>query len=98
MAAQKTQESSWSILSGPSKYDLMLALFDRTMDRPRPVTFKIEMHSVIAHVVSVSIEDGTGDSWLIELQSSDFGRYFHGHYNSDRRTGTLEPGLRHSKK
>jgi hypothetical protein len=88
------------IVDGPNKYELMLALFDRRFDKPRPVTFKVlrrpgyQPIEVLAHIVSVSIEDGSGESWIIELQTEDFSKYHHGYYSTKDRKGVLNPGLR----
>ena len=90
-----TVNASAQILNGPSKYELMFALFGRTSEKLYPVTFKVkkgdEVKELIMHVVSVSIEDGSGESWNIETQSADFQLRFSGYYRTDRRTGVLTP-------
>lgn len=56
------------IHAGPSKFDLMLALFDRAGSRPRSVQFTAGPgHSLVDVVITgVSMEDGSGESWLFE--------------------------------
>lgn len=88
------------ITDGPNKYDLMLALFDRHYE-PRPVTFSCEHEVtkpnpqfgkltkvVTLHITQVGIEDGSGQSWLIEGQDCD-GRHYSGWYRTDTRQGRL---------
>ncbi len=55
-----------SITDGPSKWDLALALFDRSMVNSRRATFTWggTKHSVRVH--SVEAEDGSGESWNIK--------------------------------
>ena len=58
------------ITAGPSKYDLMLALFDATGDGPRPVVFNADgglcgPGPYTVHVTSVEREDGSGESWNV---------------------------------
>jgi hypothetical protein len=60
----------WAIEQGPSKMDLMLALFDGEKMGTRTVTFGISMagrtlSQVTMIILGVSHEDGSGDSWLI---------------------------------
>ena len=92
------------IVDGPSKYELMLALFDRTFEKPRPVRFKIQRRvgyeavEVWAHILSVGIEDGSGENWNIEVQNIDFSVHHHGYYSTKTRTGLLKPGLRNDSK
>lgn len=80
------------IVEGPSKFDLMLALFD---GNGRTVTFRTSFDDVLrARIHSVGIEDGSEESWLIS------GSYpwldgatclFEGYYSTRRRTGYLKP-------
>ncbi len=77
------------IENGPSKYELMLALFDRKGDHLRPVTFMTSPSvGLVLHITSVGIEDGSGDSWIVEGISGT-GR-FKGHYRTDTRKGSIE--------
>lgn len=61
----------WKITNAPSKWELMLALFDSSNSRPRTVDFLVECedgHSVYERVSinRVSKEDGSGESWCFE--------------------------------
>lgn len=82
-----------TIESGPSKYDLMLALFDRCSARPRPVTFTFRAESrkpveTEVHVEGVEIEDGSGESWIVTVNDWN-GKVRHRLFYSTRtRTGT----------
>ena len=54
------------ITEGPSKWDLMLALFDHK-PRSRRVTFKLEGGQEFQLLVlRVQAEDGSGESWNID--------------------------------
>jgi hypothetical protein len=55
-----------SLINGPSKFDLMTALFMRKPEKPT-VSFKPEYgHSdYIATILGVTEEDGSGESWNI---------------------------------
>jgi hypothetical protein len=55
------------ITDGPSKFDLMVALFDRK-PRSRVLTFETGGgQKVEVTIVSVQIEDGSGESWNIQV-------------------------------
>jgi hypothetical protein len=54
------------IKSGPSKFDLMLALFDCDIDKVRTVSFELSNGTEIeVGISSVEREDGSGESWNI---------------------------------
>ncbi len=86
------------IKSGPSKYDLMLSLFERSMNNPRPVTFVlkatdkanwwVENRKLVLHITQVGIEDGSGQSWCFEGQTDDGTRH-KGWFRTDSREGTI---------
>ncbi|TAK03909.1 hypothetical protein EPO34_01995 [Patescibacteria group bacterium] len=86
------------IKSGPSKYDLMLALFERSMNNLRPVTFIlkstdksnwwVENKKLTLHITEVGIKDGSGQSWCFRGQSED-GTYHKGWFRTDTREGTI---------
>ena len=62
------QETQSKITGGPSKFDLMLALFDRKGSTPRIVEFTIEGSGIFPFQVfidQVGIEDGEGEGWMI---------------------------------
>lgn len=57
-----------NITAGPSKFDLMLALFDRDIYNSRKVEFKVKRKgakdvTVTVNIYGVSIADSDGDSW-----------------------------------
>lgn len=53
------------VLNGPSKFDLMLSLFDGNQHPRRTVSFQIEgfKKEVTVAITSVQQEDGSGESW-----------------------------------
>ncbi len=59
------------IIDGPSKFDLLLALFDRKSVNTRQVTFATENgrdlgQTLSATINSVEAEDGSGESWNLK--------------------------------
>ncbi len=84
------RNSSRPITGGPSKYELKLALFDRTYTCPRPVKFRIgKALEHIINVSSVQIEDGSGESFNIIGQGPDFRGHYKICYRTDIREGTI---------
>jgi hypothetical protein len=98
MATEKRQ-----VIDGPSKYDLMVALFNEVNDVKRrhkvvftttaaegsPVTFKLT-----AVIEGVMREDGTGESWCINgytvpSHPSVRVQTFTGHFSTQSRQGHL---------
>ena len=89
------------ISDGPSKFDLMLALFDAYQHGQgktsiRRVMFGTAIGLVEARITSVSIEDGSNESWLISgsftrLEDGTWWLYnFDGYYSTRRRKGYLQ--------
>ncbi|MCC2631751.1 MAG: hypothetical protein K0S20_450 [Patescibacteria group bacterium] len=64
-------EPTYRIVSGPSKFDLMLALFHSTYSHSHYVEFEVALPSGCSpskwevRVQSIEREDGSGDSWNI---------------------------------
>ncbi len=87
------------ITDGPSKFDLMMALFDGYQNNEgvrsiRRVVFHTSRGGVHAQITSVAIEDGSNESWLISgifIPGADHGVAFafSGYYNSRRRKGVI---------
>ena len=67
---------SFNAIGGPSKFDLMLSLFDGNKEPRRTVEFQ---------------EDGSGESWNFEGGLTNYRRGFHlrGYYSSKSRTGHI---------
>jgi hypothetical protein len=61
-----TQE--FRITNGPSKFDLMVALFHGSCDNRHLVNFSVvgEIYPIIVLINSVSREDVSGDCWIIK--------------------------------
>lgn len=94
----------YQVCSGPSKLDLMLALFDRNRDgfySPRELEFKLEEKlsaTVIVHIVEA--ENGPDELWRIEGRASFkedcpsgrilFGSNLVGWYCTQDRKGQLQ--------
>lgn len=83
------------IVDGPSKFDLMTALFVWKPTRPW-VTFRLaDGRRVQASIVAVSAEDGSGESWNLEgnLAVSEPGgpsRRFRAYLRTSNRTGWMQ--------
>ncbi len=89
-----------TITNGPCKMDLMLALFDASNDRPRPLVFSVMRGSagseaITVHVSSVQREGGSGESFNITAlwQSKTDGGSFNVvmYYSTKTRTGYATP-------
>lgn len=89
-----------NVVNGPSKFDLMLGLFDSKAVNARAVAFQLQDGRCIEVVVNaVSQEDGSGESWNIEGRarrlSTDVGpvppvpRRLKGYYSTQGRKGWL---------
>lgn len=85
-----------SILGGPSKFDLMLSLFDGRTPDFRIISFTVETEKKFKLDVTVSEvarEDGSGESWLLRgytAPTAGFRREFRAWYRTDRRIGWIE--------
>lgn len=84
-----------TITNGPSKYDLMLGLFDRECSRPRPVQFALQIPGrphplgMELHVEGVDIEDGSGESWIITGSDWKNNVKYRLYYSTMTRKGTV---------
>lgn len=94
MASQN--KLSFRIVNGPSKFDLMLSLFDGNQTPRRTVSFQlegVEMHIPVA-IVMIEQEDGSGESWNFKGQTRFEGAKgsFHikGYFATKGRCGHLE--------
>jgi hypothetical protein len=83
----------YNIKNGPSKFDLMLALFDH---KNRTVHFVLSSpgglwpdgHTLEIHITEVGLEDGSGESWCFKGQAANGTRY-KGWFRTDSRKGTV---------
>lgn len=83
-----------NLTGGPSKFDLMTALFVMKPNRTC-VQFKTKLGQLInALIDGVDIEDGSGESWCIRGHGSftthATNRRFEGYFNTQTRTGYLK--------
>lgn len=89
------------IIDGPSKFDLMLALFDGYQNNEgvrsiRRVVFVTNLgQPVRAQITSCAIEDGSNESWLISgnfvpVADPSVAFSFSGYYSTRRRKGYLQ--------
>ncbi len=83
-----------AIVNGPSKWDLMLAIFDSTSEKPRRVTFVLhDGRRIEMNLVAISREDGSGESWcfegLVRLSDGECERLLKGYFATRDRRGTL---------
>jgi len=85
------------IVNGPSKFDLMLSLFDGNKEPRRTVQFRVRSETgrmEINHEVAVTLvqqEDGSGESWNFQglTWGQSISHRVRGYYSSKRRTGTF---------
>lgn len=85
------------ITNGPSKFNLMLALFDIVNGKQREVSFMVNSkHSrdeqYIVQINSVGAEDGSRESWIIEgwvKNVPHHSPHFKMYYRTDNREGHL---------
>ena len=84
---------SFNTIGGPSKFDMMLSLFDGNKEPRRTVEFQLEgaRAPITVYVTSVQQEDGSGESWNFEGGLTNYRRGFHlrGYYSSKSRTGHI---------
>ena len=81
----------YELRHGPSKYDLMLGLFDGDANTQRTLTFRVNNGvDVEVKVQSVSREDGSGESWLFEgYVINGTGLRAKGYFHTVTRRGTI---------
>lgn len=92
------KQETITITSGPSKFDLMLALFDSGPDRVRSVVFESWVNraktSYSVHLNSVEREDGSGESWNFKgtcrTPGAPHSHQVEGYFSTRIRTGTLK--------
>lgn len=86
------------ITSGPSKWDLMLGLFDNTSEKSRYVAFVLDKPTndydfphgkVEISIDSLEREDGSGDSWNITGRLRGSNQFIRAFFSTKRRKGTL---------
>jgi hypothetical protein len=68
MASQNTDKYAFNVVGGPSKFDLMVSLFEGNPKDRRTVAFKLEglRQEIKVAITGVQQEDGSGESWNIE--------------------------------
>lgn len=88
-----SNSQSFNVIGGPSKFDLMLSLFDGNKDPRRTVEFKLEgaREPIVVAVTMVQQEDGSGESWNFQGHLINYRRGFdvRGHYSSNSRKGYI---------
>lgn len=83
----------YQIVTGPSKWDLMQALFEGNSDSQKPVIFTVEgIGNIEVQINDVGREDGSGESWLIKGYERLLGstlRPVKGYFNTRSRKGHI---------
>lgn len=99
--ATRSPSQSVPISNGPSKFDLMLALFDSRPPDRRWITFHVEEYrreTLDVHVLAVERKDGSCERWnfkgLVRF-SEHYGGYCSGTYSTQDRKGTLTVEVEH---
>jgi len=87
--------AQYQITKGPSKFDLSVALFHRPTngEQYHTVTFTLEGGREVTGVLnSVSIEDGSRESWLIGgwFRSTKGSTNYTGYFDTRHRKGYLK--------
>lgn len=92
--ASQDKQFFFNIVGGPSKFDLMLSLFDGNKHPRRTVDFQLE--GVNGHIrvaiTSVEQEDGSGESWNFGGHLwHDTEKHWHveGYFGTKGRRGTM---------
>ena len=91
----------FNIVTGPGKFDLMLALFDKYQGHDRELEFTIREvngfrgvkdYPIKFVVVGVELEDGSRESWLIKgrVTHGAVGADVHGWFDTRSRRGWIE--------
>jgi hypothetical protein len=102
----ETQQEA--IVGGPSKFELMLGLFDHTDANKRTVTFTVRRASRVRGVASTEMdgtavkiaidqvgrESGDGESWLFEGSVPGGAKSVTGYYSTRTNTGWLKRSIR----
>jgi hypothetical protein len=83
----------FNIVNGPSKFDLMLSLFDGNKTPRRTVDFHLEgvKTRIQVAITEIQQEDGSGESWNFEGHTQNPFMHFQvcGYFSTSGRTGTL---------
>lgn len=98
-----TENQEFDIESGPSKFDLMVSLFDNTMCREhRTVEFSVKVRTsspksspakINVQIHGVEREDGSGESWNFTgliITGGPFNERITGYYATRSRRGYIK--------
>lgn len=85
-------QSLFHLTGGPSKYDLMLALFDGRGNEQRLVTFSLQhIGEIEVRIMGVDREDGSAESWVFKGYAESFAQpgpnKVEGYFHTQRRHG-----------
>lgn len=89
-----TTQKHYTLVDGPSKFDLMLSLFTG-----KEVTFRLDsVNQFTVTINSLEIEDGSRENWLLKgyvrerlsWQSKESSIRFSGFFGCHRRRGWIE--------
>jgi hypothetical protein len=85
---------TFNIVNGPSKFDLMVSLFEGNPESRRTVKFVVEDgREANVAITMIKQEDGSGESWMYEGDGNFLGgriRFrMNGYFSSRARSGTL---------
>ena len=82
---------TFKIVRGPSKFDLMIALFHVCGNGRHPLAFKVNGRKleVLVTINGVSREDGSGESWCFQGYSQP-NKHVKGWFRTDTRRGQIE--------
>jgi hypothetical protein len=86
--------NQYNIIGGPSKFDLMISLFDGALSATKPVEFCVNdcpLQIKRIRIVSIGREDGSGDSWNftgVDTETTPALRV-EGYYSTKNRKGRI---------
>jgi hypothetical protein len=85
--------SSYPIVGGPNKFDLMVSLLHGRSTNRNTVVFKVQCHKddVAVAINNLTREDGSGESWIFSgfIIGNKSGQVVSGYYRTDRRIGQI---------
>ncbi len=83
--------TSKNIVNGPSKFDIMVSLFEGQIAVRKFVTFQDDREMDYKIIIScIEREDGSGESWIFKGFDVELQKHVEGYYSSKNRTGHIK--------
>lgn len=94
-----SQDDSRVIIDGPSKFDLMVSLFDGTTESQKVLVFRLDNQRILnIRITSLQREDGSGENWIFQGFTNHYPRpyaeeqHVNGFFSTQNRKGRLTIG------